>query len=385
MGNKDKQNPFIAFYGKHRISPVHQDVRNFKLHLMRREKLYRLLGLPLAVFNDKTILEIGPGGGYNALAFFAWGANVDFVEPNLTAQEELPRLFSRYNIKKNRWRIVSGKIEDFKSNRQYDVVIAEGFIPGLYDRSKVINRISGLVKNGGVAVVTCLDDISFFFEFIKRIIAHRLLQEKKAKEFSKKVTLLSSAFSSHFRSLKYTSRPLRDWVVDTFLNPFVYGKFFSIADCIKEFNMDFMMLGSSPAMFTDCSWYKNIEFNRQKSLLEQFSSKRHILMLWDAKESIRGADLNEALVKKIYDLRQYVSKIEPCLNPARIRNIIQRLERIKCLSVDIDDRISVAIEESIDLLGDSRLTALKIAKADALESAFGRGQQYVSLAKKFIT
>ncbi len=385
MDNKDKQNPFISFYGKHGISPVHQDVRNFKVHLMRREKLYRLLGLPLAVFNDRTILEVGPGGGYNALAFFAWGAKVDFVEPNPTAQEELPRLLSRYNIKKDRWRIISSKIEDFKSDRQYDVVIAEGFIPGLYDRRKVIDRISGLVKNGGVAVVTCLDDVSFFFEFVRRIIAYRLLQEKKVKEFSEKVTLLSRAFSTHFRSLKYTSRPLRDWVVDTFLNPFVYGKFFSIADCVKEFKKDFMMLGSSPDMFTDCSWYKNIEFNQQKALLEQFFSKRHILMFWDAKESIREPGLNAALVKEIYDLRQYVSKIESRLNEACIKNIIERLRHIKYLSVDIDARISAAIEESIDLLRKKKLTALKIAKADRLGSAFGRGQQYVSLAKKFIT
>lgn len=379
---KDKQNPFIEFYGKHGISPVHQDVRNFKVHLMRREKLYRLLGIPLVTFNDRTILEIGPGGGYNALAFFAWGAKVDFIEPNPTAREELPRLLCKYNVQKDRWRMFPCKVEDFNSDRQYDIVIAEGFIPGLYNRRKVINAISSLVKKGGVVVVTCLDDISFFFEFVKRIIAHRLLQEEKINEFSQKVKLLSRAFSSHFKSLKYRSRPLEDWVIDNFLNPFVYGDFFSIADCIREFDKDFILLGSSPSMFTDCSWYKNIEYNRHKLLLEQFSTKRHVLMLWDMDESVITADVNEAIVNEIRDLRQYVRKVETHIDKENVTYIIAKLKCVKYLAGDIDSRISTAIEEAINLLRDKRLTALKIARTGVLSRAFGRGQQYVSLAKK---
>lgn len=83
-----QENPLLLFYRENNISPVHQDIENFEIHLKRREKLYRQLGIPPAVFSNKTILEIGPGGGYNALVFFSWGAKVDFVEPNPKAQDE---------------------------------------------------------------------------------------------------------------------------------------------------------------------------------------------------------------------------------------------------------------------------------------------------------
>ena len=375
-------NPFISFYGAHGISPVHQDVRNFKVHLMRREKLYRMLGLPVVAFNQRTILEIGPGGGYNALAFFAWGARVDFIEPNPKAQEELPQLLGKHHIKRDKWSLFPGKIEDFQSDRLYDIVIAEGFIPGLYDREKVINKISRLVKKGGVVVVTCVDDISFFFEITKRIIGHRLLNAFKVENFSQKIALLSRAFSTHFKSLKYTSRPLKDWIADTYLNPGIYGKFFSIADCISEFDKDFIMLGSSPAMFTDCSWYKNIEFDREGSLLKQFFVKRHILMLWDMEESTRTIGANKLLCSQIYDLRQYAGRIEARMDAGHVAGIIEKLKRIKCSISDIDGRARKAIDEAVVLLQDKKIDAAKIANAGMLASAFGRGQQYVSLSRK---
>ena len=56
-------NLFVDFYGKHNISPVHQDIGDFDLHLLRRAKLYRQLGMPIILYKNAYILEIGPGGG----------------------------------------------------------------------------------------------------------------------------------------------------------------------------------------------------------------------------------------------------------------------------------------------------------------------------------
>lgn len=67
------KNPFLNYYSKYSISPVKQDVRDVNLHYKRREKLYRQLGIPPLFFDKKTILEVGPGSGYNTLAFFSWG------------------------------------------------------------------------------------------------------------------------------------------------------------------------------------------------------------------------------------------------------------------------------------------------------------------------
>ena len=69
----EHSNKFIEYYGAHEISPVKQDLSDLELHYAKREKLYRQLGIPCITFDQKKILEIGPGSGYNTLAFFAWG------------------------------------------------------------------------------------------------------------------------------------------------------------------------------------------------------------------------------------------------------------------------------------------------------------------------
>ena len=89
---QDNNNPQLSYYLTHGISPVHQDISDLNLHLVRREKLYRKLGIPSIAFKNKRLLEIGPGGGFNSLAFFAWGANIDFVEANPIACDEIKKL-----------------------------------------------------------------------------------------------------------------------------------------------------------------------------------------------------------------------------------------------------------------------------------------------------
>lgn len=88
------KNNFLEYYGKHNISPVKQDISDIELHFAKREKLYRQLGIPNIAFRNSRILEIGPGGGYNTLAFFKWGENIiELVEPNKAGLEDLQKLF----------------------------------------------------------------------------------------------------------------------------------------------------------------------------------------------------------------------------------------------------------------------------------------------------
>ena len=66
-------NKWIEYYSEKRISPVKQDISDMDRHLAKREKLYRQLGVPSIFFEGKKVLEVGPGSGYNTLAFFSWG------------------------------------------------------------------------------------------------------------------------------------------------------------------------------------------------------------------------------------------------------------------------------------------------------------------------
>ena len=57
----------MTFYSENSISPVSQDIADIQKHFRKREALYRHLGIPPSFLHEKTILEIGPGGGHNAL------------------------------------------------------------------------------------------------------------------------------------------------------------------------------------------------------------------------------------------------------------------------------------------------------------------------------
>lgn len=378
-----KSNLFIEFYGENKISPVRQDISDFKKHLKRREKLYRTLGIPIIAFSNNDVLEVGPGGGYNTLCFFHWGANVDLVEPNPTGCKEMVELFSKNKIDSKSWNLYKGMIEDYNTDKLYDIVIAEGLIPGMNNRHQVILKLSSLIKKGGVVVVTCQDDISSFFEYLRRLLALRLIEIKNVKVFHEKVELLSRAFHTHLDSLKYSSRFIEDWVTDVLLSSAVYGDFFSIADCIKEFDNTFEFLGSSPNMFTDYTWYKDVDFRLRDGILDQFNRKRHLLLSISLKESINCIDKNMELFELCKKVRLTVKDNNKLLNKRVVLIIIDILEEIKILTKDLDSKITIALDEIKELLLDDNLSEEKIANSSKITSIFGRGMQYVSMVKKF--
>lgn len=383
MTKNKKINPFVTFYGKHKISPVHQDISDFGIHLMRREKLYNSLGIPTMAFAGKRIVEVGPGGGYNTLAFFSWGAaHVDLIEPNKKAQDEVSDLFSSHKIDRKRWKLFPATIEEVRSASQYDIVIAEGFISGLYERDNVILKLKQLAAPKGIVVVTCIDDIGFLLELIKRIVGHYLIRCKGAETFDEKVALLSRAFQTHLKSLKFASRPVEDWVTDQFLNPSNYGKFFNIAECITEFGREFELLGSSPSMFVDHSWYKDIKFDRHNSILEQYAAKKHVLLWQGISDSSRPAASNDLLAKKAFEFRMICKKAENNLDDRNLKKITAKLREILVLVRDINKRAGERILEGIRLLEDKNLTEEKVSGSDKFASSFGRCQQYVSLIRK---
>lgn len=373
-----EDNPFIDFYGKHHVSPVRQNIENFNLHMQRREKLYRSLGMPPVLFSNKRILEVGPGGGYNSLAFLRWGANMDFVEPNPKAQEEIEILLAQHEVDKRCWTLFPYRVEEYDPGITYDIIIAEGFLPGISNQAEVIGKLSKLINPGGVISVTCIDDVSFFFENVKRVIAWKLIQG--IEDFDVKVKVLSQAFESHLLQLKHASRLVEDWVVDQFLNPALYGELFSMEDCIHAFGSDFEVLGSSPQIFTDFSWYKNIDFDSKNHFLQQFSRKRHSLILVDVDDHERTIEENKKLVKAIADFRN-LSKVAEINNEETYPKLLVQLQEIRDLSQNIDKRIPEIIDEAIKLLSQEDLTVHDVAKATKLAGAFGRGQQYVSMVK----
>ena len=183
-----EENDFLNFYSKHSISPVRQDLSNKEVHYRRREKLYRQLGMPVILFKDANMLEVGPGGGYNTLAFFEWNIrHIDLVEANPKGIEDMKELFN--GINKDKYSVHACLIEEYKNNSKYDIVIAESFLQFLKNQKEVIDILKEKVVDGGVVVITCSDEVCFFIEQIKRLLAHAYV--KDIDNYEKKVEILA--------------------------------------------------------------------------------------------------------------------------------------------------------------------------------------------------
>ena len=57
----------LSFYRAHGVSPVRQDISDLRRHFARRESLYLQLGVVPRLVGGRSVVEVGPGGGYNAL------------------------------------------------------------------------------------------------------------------------------------------------------------------------------------------------------------------------------------------------------------------------------------------------------------------------------
>src|SRR5438128_11836711 len=75
----------VDFYKRHGLSPVRQDISNLETHFTRRAGLYRHLGILPSFVRGRTVLEIGPGGGFNSLyTATLQQARYELLEPNPT-------------------------------------------------------------------------------------------------------------------------------------------------------------------------------------------------------------------------------------------------------------------------------------------------------------
>lgn len=381
-------NTLLNFYIKNNISPVKQNISNLAVHIKRREKLYRQLGIPTQLFGNSKILEIGPGSGYNTLAFFEWGGGInkkiDLIEPNKKGINDMSQLFLEHEIDKECYNIINCKIEEFTTNSKYDIIIAESFLPALVNKKEVIDNLIKLTNERGIIVITCIDEIGFFIEQMKRLIGHVLTSN--IKDFSKKTEKLCEIFEPQLNLLQGVSRNVVDWVQDQLMNPANNASTLSLEEAIVYFGQEFDVLGSSPNLFVDYSWYKDIDFDYKNEYKKQFSIKRHNLLMCGLEETFLLSEENEYLLNNIKSIRQYAIDYERSYDKNNIKNIIYYLNNILHIMKRIDSKLYKVVIELNEilttLLNKGGQLNIDLSKYKNFFSAFSRSQQYISFVKK---
>ena len=385
------RNGFLDYYGKHKISPVHQNIDDLSVHYERRRKLYRQCGIPLIAFRGANILEVGPGSGYNTLALFKFldifsgdrssEGYVDLVEPNPQGVEDMQYLFSKYSIKKSRYRIHSCQIENFSSERKYDFVFAEGFVQCLDNAKEIVQILAGLVKKNGILMFTCYDDVCMFIEAFKRLLG--VFLTNGIDDYSLKEEKLVSAFGPQLKCLRGMSRPAKDWVQDVLLNPvMINGCNLSMAEAIETVGDAFNLIGASPQMFTDYSWYKDIWHDTQRSFGKQFHQKRMSLLMTGMPEIILPLEQVDDLMIDFTKIHVLEIEYEKSGN-ADILGQIQSILAEMAPKVTIFPREFILVFKEIQALLQETIDGeIHMDKYPHFFSAFGRTLQYVAFERR---
>jgi len=368
-------NKYLEFYEKYKISPVVQNIENFTNHIKRRTNLYRQLCVSPLIFQDKDILGVGPAGGYNSLVTYTYAPKTyTFIEPNTTGYDELKENFK--DVDKGNLFFNNCLLEDFTTTKKYDIIMCEGLIPGLNKKEIFIQKLITLLKPNGIFIITTADQVSMFFEIIRRYIANILIKDIVSLE--DQVDILVSAFSTHLSTLKGMTRNHKDWCLDNLINDATYEHTFSINDAISLVKDDFYVLGTSPSFFNNYIWYKELptDIDTYNMLFQkQFFTRWHNLIDYRSIVKDRDSVKNEQLAKYCLELVELVKGLK------EQQNIIDCLENIKNnLDADVNNETIISIKEVISLLKDG-ISVDNVSNMKYFISAFGRGQSYISFVK----
>jgi len=230
-------------------------------HGRSRERLFvEKLQLPPRLFRGADLIEFGPDSGENALIFAQWGAHCTLVEPNGQALPFIRNYFDGYGLAQGLVGLEQSSIEEYahsdKPKRQYDFVIAEGFLYTIKPASLWMDLASRLLKQDGFFVFYFLGVSGCFFDLFLKAVYSRV----------KKLTGLSPIETSRFIfQAKWDSithvRTLESWTMDMMENPFIrLPNFYDTRDLCQGLRACGLAPYSSWPPFKDgldAYWHKN--------------------------------------------------------------------------------------------------------------------------------
>ena len=377
MGN------FVSYYNEQGVIPVRQDLKKMREHINRRRGLYLQLGIAPALIRGSQVIEFGPGSADNARVTAMFEPQFyQLVEGSESGYQYIDkRLKSKEFHGNQNISLKQSLIQSYEDDKQYDLVLCEGLLPGQDEPEQILRKVSQFVRPGGVLVITTATYVSLLSEIMRR----NLLPYFHFSNEAEMLPRLCRFFEKHLRHLKFVSRLTEDWVMDSILHPWGHNYQFSIAEAAEVLVDEFEYLGSSPTFYQDWSWYKEKVENNNGSLRglqEQYL--RQELSFIDNKQlaNVVDSSMGEALVDKIKELyfvhRQFVDG-----DHAMQSNMTALLQKIYQHLDSLGLETSNAVKDYLDALDTMKENKLEPEQVEfgRFESFWGRGQQYLSVVK----
>ena len=372
--------------GLYNMSTAKQEISDWDKHFYIRQMLYQTLGLPPTYFSDKSILEVGIGEGHNALYIASLRPQFyQLIEATEIGSKSCKELFAKHGLLGDSIDIKNMLIESYKSGQQFDAVICENMLPGIKDKNYILDKLNTYVKDRGILIITCTDEISAFFDLTRRLLANILIQRSHTNDGEKMIDLCTSAFESHFKALGSNKR-MKDWCLDLTGNAF-YVNGFSIIDALTFFQKEYFFYNSSPRIIVDETWYKHVAITSQlynEKIIDNFDKIHHNLIhyksfdhhVWVKQDSKELRNL----CRKFIDLTQKGEQSYESVS----KDISDVLHAIKKLYINNNGE-EIVISTIIDFetfLSKDDITPDSVAHGfNYYQNAFGRETEYLSLVK----
>jgi SAM-dependent methyltransferase len=375
----------IDFYRRHGISPVRQNIPDLEEHFTRRAGLYHHLGLLPAFFRGRSVIEIGPGSGFNSL----FTATLEpsrylLLEGNPTGVSDIETLFGDFPDLRRRIEIVGSLVQEYATDERFDFVFCEGMLAlaGLPDPTVLLRCVARLTVLGGVLVITCIDAISYFAETLRRLFAQLLIDPDES--LAAKAERLTRVFGPHLSTIDGMNRRHDDWVIDNLLNWASIGRLLPIPTAIAALRGEFEFFAASPHYTTDWRWYKSLTRSAasfSELAIEQYWQNAHNLLDFRQTFPPRDADSNRMLYAQCESTREHIRRFEETRDLSLIDAIREDLEGVERSVRTFNPGIADAVHEAGLLLRRLPLDGATVASSRAFASWFGRGQQALSFSR----
>ena len=383
--NYKKESIELEYYIKEGISPVHYKLKNINKHFEIRKSLYRLLGLIPSFMFKKDILEVAPGSGHNSIYTASLlPKNYDLVEPNPNGCRDIKNLFKQIKIKHTKPNLHELPLDDYSKKKLYDLVITEGWPGGhlKYDR-KMLKKLSGFVKPGGLLFITYYPPIGGVSTYLRRLIGNRLISKKDNLKI--KTDILKKSFSSHLLKMKSMTRSHEHWIQDSLLNPYIVVGYNTPLISTKIFGNKFEIYSSVPKFTNDWRWYKSLHGQNKKfnkAFFKDYFSISHNMIDYKIEGLKRSELKNKKLEKLCINLSILTKDYESGgveIYKKKIRPIVKKI--INNLKGDIPLRTVRGLEEADKILLKKKITTEDVKFMKYFSNLFGREQSYLSFSK----
>lgn len=380
---KDAETPFLDYYSEKKIIPVRQDIQDLRHHFARREGLYRQLGFLPSTFRGNHVLEFGPGSGDDAVHTASYSpAKYVMVDGNPYSIAAIQDKISNGILPNDCIECVESEIMSFNTDTKFDVVLAEGIVPGQKDSSAFLQHLSSFVAPDGVLMATTHSASSILAETCRRLFKPVLAQTMHND--SDMLAACLNLASPHLSTLKGMNRLHEDWILDTILHPWKKEVAFTIPMAINALDKNFDVLGTSPKFFQDWRWYKSIpthEHDINRIVTEECNRWGFFFLDYRVSpDSINSIPDNsiESLCQQAFDIHFDIWESNDL---TRMADFLAVLKEMADGLLSVSELTANSITDYIHAM-QAMLNGDLNPDFKSFASWFGRGQQYVSFVNK---